>query len=121
MFDEYARPGKCDVCGQETQVVVCSSMFGATSYAYCKHCFDNYLEPYHAMVSYIACAGLFPDDINEEYQKICRNILHGLGISEEKFIKDVEDTYNDFNECVRYMEEKYQENLEEEFDWPMDT
>lgn len=88
-FEKYASPGTCAVCGKKTDVIVCCSAFGAMSFAYCKDCWDNQLEPYSAMVSYISCAGYFPDDINEEYQALCRHILNGLGVSEEKFIEDV--------------------------------
>ena len=95
-FKKYAFPGTCSVCGRQTDVVVCCSVFGATSYAYCEHCLSNYLEPYHAMVDYISCAGLFPDDINEQYQKLCRHILKELGISEEKFIEDVKNAQDDY-------------------------
>lgn len=94
-FANMSHPGICAVCGKKTDVVVAASAFGATSYAYCKDCFGNYLEPYHAMVDYISCAGLFPDDINETYQVMCREILKGLGISEEKFIEDVKKAVED--------------------------
>lgn len=106
-FEKYAHPGTCAVCGRESDVVVCCSIFGATSYAYCKDCFDNYLEPYNAMVAYISCAGVFPDDINEEYQRMCRHILNGLGISEEKFIEDVKKMHDDIAELDRELEEFY--------------
>ena len=91
-FKEYSHPGVCAVCGKKADVMVCSSTFGATSYAYCERCLSNYLEPYDAMVAYISCAGYFPDDINEQYQNLCRHILSELGISEEKFIEDVKRT-----------------------------
>lgn len=94
-FEKYAHAGTCDVCGKKTDVIVCASVFGPISYAYCRDCFDNYLEPYHAMVAYISCAGYFPDEINEEYQKLCRHILNGLGILEEKFIEDVKKAVED--------------------------
>ena len=100
-FKSMSHKGVCNVCGKETDVVVCASAFGATSYAYCEHCCSNYLEPYDAMVSYIGCAGYFPDDINEQYQKLCRHILQGLGISEEKFIEDVKKENDDFYEFAK--------------------
>lgn len=100
-FEKHASLGICDVCGKETDVIVCASAFGPISYAYCKDCFNNYLEPYDGMVAYISCAGLFPDDINEEYQNLCRHILKGLGISEEKFIEDVKKANDDFYEFVK--------------------
>lgn len=102
-FKEHSHPGTCSVCGKNTDVVVCASAFGATSYAYCEHCLSNYLEPYDAMVDYIGCAGYFPDDINEEYQKLCRHILNCLDISEEKFIEDVKNANDAFYE---FMEEQ---------------
>ena len=100
-FKKVSHKGVCAVCGKETDVVVCASAFGATSYAYCEHCCSNYLEPYDAMVAYIGCAGYFPDDINEQYQKLCRHILNGLGISEEKFIEDVKKENDDFYEFAK--------------------
>ena len=103
-FKSVSHKGVCAVCGKETDVVVCASAFGATSYAYCEHCCSNYLEPYYAMVSYIGCAGYFPDDINEQYQKLCRHILKGLGISEEKFIEDVKKENDDFYEFAKEQE-----------------
>ena len=97
-FEEYCFPGTCSVCGKQTEVVVCASAFGGISYAYCEHCLSNYLEPYDAMVIYISCAGLFPDDINEQYQKLCRHILKELNIPEEKFIEDVKKANEDYIE-----------------------
>jgi hypothetical protein len=90
--------GKCAVCGKETEVIVCCSAFGAVSYAYCNHCLINHLEPYDAMVADIACAGRFPDDINQQYQELCRHILNELGISETQFISDVDKTIKDMDE-----------------------
>lgn len=81
---------KCDVCGKETKIYVCASSMGALSLGYCKDCLEAGLEPYEIMVGYIACAGHFPEDINERYQQHVRNILQGLGISEEQFIDDVD-------------------------------
>lgn len=106
-FKKYARIGTCDVCGKQTDVIVCCSAFGAISYAYCEDCFNNRLEPYYAMVNYISCAGLFPEDINEEYQALCRHILNGLGISEEKFIADVDAARSDYMDFCDMREETY--------------
>lgn len=97
-FEKMSRQGICDVCGKHTDVVVCASAFGATCYAYCRDCLSNGLEPYRAMVDYISCAGSFPDDINEQYRHMCRHILKGLGISEEQFIADVNNSIDDYNE-----------------------
>ena len=32
--NKISRPGICDVCGHEAKVVVCASIFGATTHAY---------------------------------------------------------------------------------------
>lgn len=89
-FEHICHAGRCNVCGKETDVVVCCSTMGAISYAYCKECYENMVEPYDAMVSYIACAGRFPDDINETYRGIVRRSLQYLGKTEEQFIADVD-------------------------------
>lgn len=102
-FDNYKSLGICDVCGEKTDVVVCASTMGPISFAYCKSCFEKRLEPYWAMVSYISCAGKFPDDINELYQNHCRDILKELNISEEQFIKDV-------NNEIKEMRDYYEQN-----------
>ena len=94
-FDKYKLPGKCDVCEKETDIVVCASTMGAISFNYCEECFKKKLEPYWGIVADISCAGRFPDDINEGYQEYVRYILQELGISEEKFIQDVNEVFND--------------------------
>ena len=81
---------KCDVCGKEGEVFVASSAYGAVSFAYCDDCLLIGREPYWAIVSYIACAGRFPEDINEEYQKDVRRQLELHSINEEQFIQDIE-------------------------------
>ena len=97
----YETPKKfnstCDVCGKETEdVVVCCSSFGPFSIAVCKECLELGKERYSDMVSSIACAGHFPKDINEVYQKEVRRQLTLHGISEEQFIADVNKTIEDF-------------------------
>lgn len=90
-FNELARPGECDVCGKQTNVVVCASVMGAVSFAYCKDCLEAGAEPYGVMVSRVASCGNWPDSINAEYQRIVRNGLKYLGVSEEKFTHDVDE------------------------------
>lgn len=86
----------CDVCGKETEdVVVCCSAFGPISIAICRDCLGQGKEPYGMMVSYIAGAGCFPEDINEGYQKEVRRQLTLHGISEEQFIADVNKIIED--------------------------
>jgi hypothetical protein len=43
------------------------------------------------MVAYISCAGRFPDEINPSYVKDIRRILEKINISEEQFVKDVDE------------------------------
>ena len=112
VFQELSRDGKCAVCGKEADVVVCASSMGATSYAYCEDCLNKGLEPYQAMVDYIACAGRFPDDINLAYQEHCRNILKALNVSEEQFVADVDKSILDLCEVyVKQYEDVYDENF----------
>ena len=69
--------------------IACSA-YGATPYAFCSECLSNGLEPYGAVVSYIACAGHFPQDIRREYVEDVRRMLPLWGKTEEEFIQDVE-------------------------------
>lgn len=97
-FDEICFEGTCDVCGRKTDVVSCSSTMGACSFSYCSKCLSAGAEPYHAMVSGIASAGKWPDEIGEAYQEIVRNSLKYLGRSEEQFQKDVDTAIKDMDE-----------------------
>jgi len=94
-FDEICNDGKCDVCGKEGKVVFHASRMGPVSFEYCKSCNEKRLEPYFAMVAYISCAGKFPDEIDDDYVIIVRNILKELNIAEEKFIEDVNEAISD--------------------------
>ena len=89
-FEDISHKGKCNVCGKETDVTVLASTYGACSWAYCKDCLNKGLEPYDAVVSYISCAGHFPEDINEAYVNDVRRMLKEFNITEEQFIKDCE-------------------------------
>ena len=109
-FDTICYPGRCQVCGKETDVAVFSSTMGAISFAYCKDCAENGYEPYGVMVSYISCAGSWPDDINEEYQEIVRNNLRFFGKTEEEFSNDVEREFLRDCDFVRHYE--FNEDLE---------
>lgn len=96
--------GKCDVCSKEDEVFVGASTMGAISFAYCKECLQKGLEPYWAMVSYIACAGRFPDDINEMYRSEVRHILEGLNKTEDEFIKDIDHAIFNMDEYYSQIE-----------------
>lgn len=88
---------RCDVCGKPAQAVAASA-YGATSYAFCGGCLANGLEPYGGVVAYIACAGRFPEEINEVYRADVRRMLPLWGKTEEEFIRDVD-------EMIRRLEE----------------
>ena len=111
-FKDYCYKGKCDVCGEETEVVVCASTMGPISYAYCEDCLNKGLEPYRSMVAYVSSAGHFPKDINERYQKMCRNILNELHITEEQFIEDVDQAILDETEYWNNQAVSAQDELE---------
>ena len=80
---------RCNVCGKPARVVAASA-YGATSYAFCDECLEKGLEPYSAVVAYIACAGHFPEDINETYRADVRRMLPLWGKTEAEFIRDVD-------------------------------
>lgn len=94
-FEEVCKDGKCDVCNKESKVAVCASTMGPVSFSYCKECLSKGLEPYKIMVISIACAGKFPDGINEAYQNEVRRILKELGKTEEEFIVDVNKSFDE--------------------------
>lgn len=89
----------CDVCHKDLSdkdSIVCCSALGAFSFRYCYDCYVKGLEPYNALVSVTACAGHFPSDVNPAYQKLARDIISGLNISETQFIRDVEEEIKNF-------------------------
>lgn len=88
--------GTCDICGKENiEVDTICSTFGAFSHSCCRDCLKSGKESYDMMVTYIACAGRFPEDINEEYRTLVRTQLELYGISEKQFIKEVEERARD--------------------------
>ena len=101
---------KCDACGKECETFVAASAYGATSFAYCAECLANGREPYDAIVGYIACAGHFPDDINEVYRTDVYKQLKLHGVSEEQFIRDVDIS---IEEEKKYWQELMKESYNE--------
>lgn len=97
-IEEPAKPElHCEVCSKavtEEDSAVCCSSLGAFSCRYCRDCLNKGIEPYKYLVSTIACAGHFPEDINPTYQAIARRTISELNISEEQFIADVETELN---------------------------
>ena len=77
---------KCAVCGKEgLDTVVACSCCGGISFNYCNECLSSNAEPWGTLVSYISCAGKYPEDINEDYKNIVRCTCKGLGKTEEEF------------------------------------
>lgn len=92
------RQSRCAVCGKPARVVAASA-YGAISYAFCDECLEKGLEPYANVVDYIACAGHFPEEINEMYRADVRRMLPLWGKTEEQFIRDVEAAIKDLSTC----------------------
>ncbi len=91
----------CDVCGKRAPVRVVCSAYGPVSFGYCEDCLSKHLEPYSAVVGYIACAGRFPDEINETYRQNVRRMLPLWNKTEEEFIRDVDEAIKEMNDSVR--------------------
>ena len=78
---------KCDVCGKETQTIVCCSTCGAISFAYCEECLMAGREPYDALVG----MGLYYADCNTNYrQRILDPSLKFHNKTREQFDDDVQ-------------------------------
>lgn len=86
----------CDVCGKYPVKAVAASAYGAISFGFCGDCLAKGLEPYGNVVAYTACAGHFPDDINEVYQADIRRMLPLWGKTEAEFIRDVEQAIPEY-------------------------
>lgn len=117
-FEEYARPGTCEVCGANGLTVVCCSSLGAVSHAYCYDCWNDGLEPYGTMVGCVSGCGDSIDDVNESAQDIIRRSLSKIGKSVEEFNEAVaqanrtmEEFFASWSDCGHDLEDL----IEEEF------
>ena len=93
---------QCDCCKKwisDTHAV--ASAFGAFTIGICDECLNSGRDSYGLMVSYIGCAGRFPDDINEAYREEVRIQLKLHGKTEEQFIKDVDEYNKDLMEAMK--------------------
>lgn len=91
---------KCAACGAtDTKGFVVCSGFGAFSFPLCLSCISEGREVYSQMVDYIADAGFWPDDINEDYQEEVRRQLRLHNKTEEEFTADVEQAIIFFNQA----------------------
>lgn len=83
---------RCAACGAENvRGIVACSVFGAYSGSWCEKCLREGRDSYDQMVSYIADAGVWPDDINEIYQQEVRRQLKLHNKTEEEFKREVDD------------------------------
>lgn len=93
---------QCDCCKKwVTNTHAVASAFGAFTIGICDECALSGRDSYGLMVSYISCAGRFPDDINEAYREEVRYQLNLHGKTEEQFIKDVDDMNKDLMEAMK--------------------
>lgn len=94
--------GKCDVCGKETETVVCCSSCGAISFAYCQECLNSGREPYDALVG----MGLYYDDINKTYkQQVLLPSLRFFDKTIEEFNADVEKMDAEYYDWLQRQDE----------------
>lgn len=93
---------RCDVCGREGDVFVACSACGAESFAYCVDCLRSGAEPWDALVPYISIAGVYPDNINENYRDIVRATCERLGRTEEELAADVKREIEDEPDFIEY-------------------
>jgi hypothetical protein len=92
MAIELHNIAKCEACGAENvQGLTACSLFGAFTGAWCEECLRIGRDSYDFMVDYIACAGRWPDDINEVYQGEVRRQLRLHDKTEEEFKKDLDE------------------------------
>lgn len=101
MNDDLKRT--CSCCGEEKEVSVTASSLGAFSFAYCADCLTAGVEPYGALVSYIACAGNYPEDINPRWLDFIKHNLEFYDKTEEQFKNDVMKANEEMNQHFRQM------------------
>ena len=85
--------GKCEVCGEETEVIVANSACGVISSAYCHRCLKNGYEPYDNLVG----MGITSDEIRDDFkQEILLPSLKFLDKTLEQFDKDVQKLNDEY-------------------------
>jgi hypothetical protein len=90
--------GKCEVCGQETEIIVANSACGAISSAYCYKCLENGYEPYDNLVG----MGMTSDEISENFkQEILLPSLKFLDKTLEQFDKDVQELNDKYMQWIK--------------------
>jgi hypothetical protein len=88
---------KCEACGaKNVKGAVACSLFGSYSGSWCEKCLREGRDSYSQMVSYISCAGPWPDGINESFQEEVRRQLKLHNKTEEEFKRDLDKMLEDF-------------------------
>ena len=103
MSEKHVQTGICAVCGKHGEVFTAASACGAITLAYCSDCLSSGAEPWGALAEYISLAGIYPDDINEQYREIVRDTCARLGKTEQEFAEAVKEKIMLFDEmCGQY-------------------
>lgn len=90
-FDDFAKEGKCDVCGKRGGVTLVKSYFNSNEFHACESCFQKELEPYQNLAAVVSSKGSFPDGFSvEEVRRIRQSILR-LGIPESDFLLSLKE------------------------------
>lgn len=112
-FIDYARIGKCEVCGKSAPVVVVSSVLGPCSCAYCEECYTEGLEPYSMIVAAVWTCGW--KDMAEWAKVPIRKTLTKLGKTEEEMLADVKTEEDSFIAAMQSYEEYcHEQDIQEE-------
>ena len=91
----------CEVCGKKEGVFAMPSAFGALSYWCCDDCAAHRYEPYDLIVSGVACAGEWPNDITPEFQRFIRRNLEFHRKTEAEFANDVLHCFDGMEERLK--------------------
>lgn len=112
-FIDYARIGKCEVCGKSAPVVVVSSVLGPCSCAYCEECYTDGLEPYPMVVAAVWSCGW--ENMADWAKARIRKTLTKLGKTEEEMLADAKAEEDSFIAAMQNYEEYcHEQGIEEE-------
>jgi hypothetical protein len=89
--------GLCDCCGKNEPVGVASSAIVAMSFAFCKQCLEDGIEPYAALVG--ACLG--PGPYVDALEDLLTRSLAVHGKTREQLIFDSEKLMVAYDEEMR--------------------